>query len=95
MLIKEKKNNHNQNKFYWMNWLEPIRYLNENQSKLFLNALTFENLDLNINKNQLLPILKDKLKSKKENIKTNFISSAKSKYLLLLYNSKKIFFEIN
>jgi len=76
MLIKEKKNNHNQNKFYWMNWLEPIRYLNENQSKLFLNALTFENLDLNINKNQLLPILKDKLKSKKENIKTNFISSS-------------------
>ncbi len=76
MLIREKKNNHNQNKLFWMNWLEPIRYLNENQSKLFLNALTFENIDLNSNKNQLLPLLKDKLKSKRDKIKSNFISSS-------------------
>ena len=46
MLIKETKYDDNQTRPHWMNWLEPIRYLNENQSKFFLDKLNFEKLDL-------------------------------------------------
>ena len=60
----------------WINWLEPLRYVKEKQTKFFLDKTHFNNLESCSDKKEKLKLFRDALARKQSLIKENFLKTS-------------------
>ena len=76
MLIKKNHLEEDQSNINWLNWLEPIGYINHNFDRHFLNEFNFQNIIHSNDRLSLLSVLKNNLEEKKKLIKSQFFISS-------------------
>ena len=75
-MLQNKHKNFDKSKPYWLNWLEPFNYINEEINQKNVKKLIFKKSKLNFERKDLLLELKDQLKQKRELIKNNFFQTS-------------------
>ncbi len=66
----------------WLNFFQPLSYVNNTSTKETLQKFQFKNLGENFHKKELLPIIQNYLISCRSEIRNNFIKSSDGTYVL-------------